>query len=95
MSRLPLPQPGAAERHLVELHRHPALDRDVTNERKIWEAAMLLVSRHGEQAVGVAEREASRLHREHDELTCTVWCWISRAVAELLKGEPDTGEWVH
>jgi hypothetical protein len=95
MSRLPLPARSIVEHHLVELHRHPALDKDVTNERKIWEAAMLLVSRHGEQAVGVAEREASRHHRDRDELTCTVWCWISRAVTELLKGEPDTGERVH
>ena len=95
MPRSFLPTRGIAAPHLVELHRHPALDRDVTNERKIWEAAMLLVSRHGEQAVGVAEREASRHHREHDEMTSTVWCWISRAVTELLRGEPDTGEWMH
>jgi hypothetical protein len=95
MPRPPLPSRGIIDRHLVELHRHPALDKDVTNERKIWEAAMLLISRHGEQAVGVAEREASRHHRDRDALTSTVWCWITRAVADLLKGEPDTGERVH
>jgi hypothetical protein len=72
-----------------------SLDWFVTNERKIWEAAMLLVSRHGEEATDVAEREASRHHREHDELTSTVWCWISRATAELLRDEPDIGERVH
>src|SRR5690242_10725143 len=52
------------------------LGRSVTNERKIWEAAILLVHRHGNEATDVAEREASRHHRRHDELTCTVWCWI-------------------
>ena len=31
----------------------------MTNERKIWEAALLLVRRHGAEAVSVAEREAS------------------------------------
>lgn len=79
----------------MELHRHAALDKSVTNERKIWEAAMLLVSRHGEQALDIAEREASRHHRDQDELTSTVWCWISRATAELLKPEPDFDEQIH
>jgi hypothetical protein len=79
----------------VELRRRAALDRDVTNERKIWEAAMMLVSRHGERAVDVAERETARYHRAHDEMTTTVWCWISRATAELLKPEPDYDEQIH
>lgn len=56
---------------------------------------MLLVSRHGEQALDIAEREASRHHRDQDELTSTVWCWISRATAELLKPEPDFDEQIH
>ncbi|HZS81695.1 MAG TPA: hypothetical protein VFA50_02415 [Stellaceae bacterium] len=71
------------------------LDMSVTNERKIWEAAILLVSRHGDQATDIAEREATRHHRRHDELTSTVWCWISRATAELLREEPDIGEHFH
>ena len=33
----------------------------MTNERKIWEAALLLVRRHGAAAADVAEREAERL----------------------------------
>jgi hypothetical protein len=96
MPRLPpLPAPGLVDHRLVELHRSPALDKGVTNERKIWEAAMLLISRHGEHAVDYAEREVLRFHREHDEMTRAVWCWISRATAELLKGEPDADEQVH
>ena len=65
----------------------------MTNERKIWEAAMLLVSRHGAQAIEVADREASRNRR--NALTCAVWCWISRATAELLRAEPEGGERIH
>jgi len=47
----------------------------MTNERKIWEAALLLVRRHGAEAVTVAEREAELLRGGDDELTCVVWCW--------------------
>ena len=66
----------------------------MTNERKIWEAAMLLVRRHGSDAVAVAENEAERL-RGDDALTCVVWCWIARSTAELLRPEPEIGERVH
>jgi hypothetical protein len=66
----------------------------MTNERKIWEAALLLVRRHGNNAVAIAEREAERL-RDDDELTCVVWCWIARSTAELLRPSPGAGERVH
>ena len=66
----------------------------MTNERKIWEAAMLLVRRHGSEAVAVAENEAERL-RGDDALTCVVWCWIARSTAELLRPVPEAGERVH
>ena len=36
----------------------------MTNERKIWEAALLLVRRHGAAAAAVAQREAQRLRHE-------------------------------
>jgi len=67
----------------------------MSSERKIWEAAVLLVRRHGEEAVIVADREVTRYHKNHDELTCAVWCWISRATQELLKPEPEAGERFH
>ena len=66
----------------------------MTNERKIWEAALLLVRRHGGDAAVIAEREAERL-RDSDELTCVVWCWIARSTAELLRPVPEAGERVH
>jgi hypothetical protein len=67
----------------------------MTNERKIWEAALLLVRRHGSEAVRIAEREAERLRSGNDELTCVVWCWIARSTAELLRPVPDAGERIH
>ena len=67
----------------------------MTNERKIWEAALLLVRRHGNEAAMIAEREAERLKGGDDELTCVVWCWIARSTAELLRPHPCAGERVH
>ena len=67
----------------------------MTNERKIWEAALLLVRRHGNDAVAIAEREVERLRRDDDELTCVVWCWIARSTAELLRPMPEAGERVN
>ena len=67
----------------------------MTNERKIWEAALLLVRRHGAAAVEIAQREAQRLRRGDDELTCVVWCWIARSTAELLRPIPGEDERIH
>ena len=64
----------------------------MTNERKIWEAALLLVRRHGDDAAAIAAREAERLKDGDDELTCVVWCWIARSTAELLRAVPTLGE---
>ena len=66
----------------------------MTSERKIWEAAMLLVRRHGSDAARIAESEVERL-RNGDALTCVVWCWIARSTAELLRPVPEAGERVH
>ena len=67
----------------------------MTNERKIWEAVLLLVRRHGAAAVEIAHREAQRLRSGDDELTCVVWCWIARSTAELLRPIPGEDERVH
>jgi hypothetical protein len=56
---------------------------------------LLLVRRHGAAAAEIAQREAQRLRRDDDELTCVVWCWIARSTAELLRPVPDKGERVH
>ena len=66
-----------------------------TNERKIWEAALMLVRRHGAEAPAIAEREARRLRSGGDALTFIVWCWIARTAAELLRPTPKQDEHVH
>lgn len=67
----------------------------MTNERKIWEAALLLVRRHGSDAVNIAEAQVARLRGGDDELTAIVWAWIARSTAELLKSVPGTDERIH
>ena len=67
----------------------------MTNERKIWEAALLLVRRHGAAAAEIAQREVQRLRSGDDELTCVVWCWIARATADLLRPTPQQDERIH
>jgi hypothetical protein len=67
----------------------------MSSERQIWEAAMLLVRRHGEEAADVAGREAKKHGTNADRLTYVVWCWIARATAELIKAEPGEDERVH
>jgi hypothetical protein len=67
----------------------------MTNERKIWEAVLLLIRRHGAAAAEIAQREAQRWRNDDDELTCVVWCWIARSTAELLRPIPGEDERIH
>jgi hypothetical protein len=96
-----LPDPPGAMRHIrgnpceaqgFAVMMDPTM---MTNERKIWEAALLLVRRHGAAAAQIAQQEVQRLRRDDDELTCVVWCWIARSTAELLRPVPEKGERVH
>ena len=66
----------------------------VTSERQIWEAAVMLVRCHGEEAASVAGREASR-HAGCDDLGYVVWSWIARVTSELIKPTPDRSESIH
>ena len=73
---------------------YPRVMPMMTSERQIWEAAILLVRRHGEDATEVAVREAKK-HGDDDWLTHVVWRWIARVTAELVRSERDEGEHVH
>jgi len=67
----------------------------MTSERQIWEAAVLLVRQHGEDAPAVAGAEARKYSRSADELSCVVWSWIARVTAELVKPAPGATERIH
>jgi hypothetical protein len=78
---------------LTSLRKTTALT--MTSERQIWEAAIILVRRHGEDAVIFAEQEALRHQATPDQLSYLVWMWISRVTGDLLKPEPELGEYMH
>ncbi len=67
----------------------------MTSERQIWEAALLLVRWHGDEAPQVAGHEALRYSRRSDEVRYVVWSWIARVSAELIKAAPDITERIH
>ncbi len=66
----------------------------MTSERQIWEAAVLLVRRHGEDAADVAGREA-RKYSGSDAMSYVVWSWIARVTAELIKPAPGRSDSIH
>jgi hypothetical protein len=68
--------------------------QSMTSERQIWEAAVLLVRRHGEDAADIAGREALR-YSQSDAMSYVVWSWIARVTAELIKPAPDGTDRVH
>ena len=68
--------------------------QSMTSERQIWEAAVLLVRSHGEDAADIAGREALR-HSQSDAMSYVVWSWIARVTAELIKPAPDVTDRVH
>jgi hypothetical protein len=66
-----------------------------TSERQIWEAAIILVREHGEDAAIFAGQEALKHRGEPDQLKYLVWSWITRVTRDLIKPEPDWGEYLH
>lgn len=66
-----------------------------TSERQIWEAAIILVREHGNDAADVAGVEAEKHRGDPDHLKYVVWSWIARATAELVKAAPEPGEYLN
>ena len=72
----------------------PGFTMMMTNERKIWEATLLLVNKNGAKAFAIAEREAEKLAWVGDELTSVVWALIAHSIAQWLR-ERRPDEWVN
>ena len=68
---------------------------DATSERQIWQAAIMLVREHGAEAASFAGEEALKHHAGTDHLRYFVWAWITRVTADLIRPEPDPGEYRH
>lgn len=68
---------------------------DATSERQIWQAAIMLVREHGDEAATFAGEEALKHRDGTDHLRYFVWAWITRVTANLIRPEPDPGEYRH
>lgn len=70
----------------------------MSNNRKVWQAAALLVDRYGEDAPSVATTQAADMRAgiaKDAVLSAVVWGWIAEATVELLRTKPSIGEQVH
>jgi hypothetical protein len=61
-------------------------------EIDIWRSAHVMVKRYGRDAPIEAARRADALLDEGDMNGHQVWCWIVRAVEELLRVKLKPGE---
>ena len=58
----------------------------------IWRGAQLMIKRHGAEAPLVAAQRADELLAQGDIEGNAIWKRITRAVEELARKEPATGE---
>jgi len=67
----------------------------LSSNKVVWSIATALIYAHGanaEEAAGLCLSKAEQA-REHGEVL--KWLSVLLAVEELLKAEPDYGEWMH
>jgi hypothetical protein len=64
-------------------------------ERKAWITAARMVQKHGVNALSVIESKLEGMRRDGvDEDHFRRWCWVARAVIELVRG-PYDAEAIH
>jgi hypothetical protein len=65
------------------------------SDRDIWQAAMLLVKRYGDDAMLEAAQWADQMLDESDMAACETWHRILNAIERLQAKAPAEGEKVH
>jgi hypothetical protein len=68
--------------------------RPKLREREVWDAAVVLIAKHGVKAPGLARLRAGQLQGQ-DALTAKAWRIIADAAAEIVRSRPQIGERVH
>jgi hypothetical protein len=64
-------------------------------ERRAWITAARMVQKHGADAAKVIESKLEKMRRDGvDEDHFRRWCWIARAIVEIIR-EPNQAEAVH
>lgn len=57
-----------------------------------YSAAKLLISHYGEQAITYAAHQALKARERGDTRRMEAWNWITGAVVEVLRTDPEEGE---
>ena len=65
------------------------------SDRDVWQAAVLLMKRYGDDAMLEAAQRAERLLDEGDMAGAEVWHRILNAIERLQPAKPAEGEAVH
>ena len=65
------------------------------SEPDIWRAAQAVINRHGAEAPRVAAQRADELFMTHDVDGAVAWRLILRAIEELQRTGPKSGEAIH
>ena len=65
-------------------------------DRETWLTPALMVQKHGASAFGIVESKLEKMQRGGvDEDHFRHWCWIARAVLEIMRLDPSAAETVH
>ena len=67
----------------------------LSNDRDIWAAALLMVTRYGDDAVLAAVKRGKQLLQEDDLQGAVTWHRIVSAIERLQAKAPAEGEKVH
>jgi hypothetical protein len=65
------------------------------SDRDIWQAALLIVKRYGDDAMLEASQRADQLTEDGDWAAANVWHRILDAIERLQSKRPSDGEAVH
>jgi hypothetical protein len=65
----------------------------MTEDKEIWEIAVLLTSKYGAQAVTLAQARAHQRAVAEDLAAFMIWSGVREAAEELLRPQPRAGEW--
>jgi hypothetical protein len=65
----------------------------MTEDKEIWEIAVLLTRKYGAQAIRLAQARARQRAAADDLASFVIWHGVKEAAEELLRPSPRAGEW--
>jgi hypothetical protein len=65
---------------------------DAPTDKQVWQLAIMLVEKHGTEAIRVVEERVEQAQGDGDTIGFGAWSMIAEAVKELLRGPHGGGE---